>query len=110
MTWRFYFFFFSSRRRHTRYWRDWSSDVCSSDLNIEENYSKGSDLTGLDTGFKDLNDKLGGFHKSDLILIAARPGMGKTAFALNLVANAALRSKAKVAVFSLEMSDRKSVV
>jgi len=77
--------------------------------NIEENYSKGSDLTGLDTGFKDLNDKLGGFHKSDLILIAARPGMGKTAFALNLVANAALRSKAKVAVFSLEMSKEQLV-
>lgn len=71
---------------------------------IEEVYSKGSDITGLDTGFIDLNKKLGGFHKSDLILIAARPGMGKTAFALNLVANAAIRSKSSVAVFSLEMS------
>ena len=68
---------------------------------IEEVYSKGSDITGLDTGFIDLNKKLGGFHKSDLILIAARPGMGKTAFALNLVANAA--------VFSLEMSKEQLV-
>lgn len=77
--------------------------------NIEDNYNNGSEMTGLDTGFKDLNDKLGGFHKSDLILIAARPGMGKTAFALNLVANAALRAKAKVAVFSLEMSKEQLV-
>lgn len=76
---------------------------------IEDVYSKGSDLTGLDTGFIDLNNKLGGFHKSDLILIAARPGMGKTAFALNLVANAAIRSKASVAVFSLEMSKEQLV-
>lgn len=71
---------------------------------IEDLYSSGSELTGLDTGFIDLNNKLGGFHKSDLILVAARPGMGKTAFALNLVLNAALKSKANVAVFSLEMS------
>ena len=76
---------------------------------IEDVYSKGSDLTGLDTGFIDLNNKLGGFNKSDLILIAARPGMGKTAFALNLVANAAIRSKASVAVFSLEMSKEQLV-
>ena len=76
---------------------------------IEEVYSKGSDITGLDTGFIDLNKKLGGFHKSDLILIAARPGMGKTAFALNLVANVAIRSKSSVAVFSLEMSKEQLV-
>lgn len=71
---------------------------------IEEVYSNNSDITGLDTGFIDLNKKLGGFHDSDLILIAARPGMGKTAFALNLVLNASLKSNASVAVFSLEMS------
>ena len=76
---------------------------------IEEVYRKGSDITVLDTGFIDLNKKLGGFHKSDLILIAARPGMGKTAFALNLVANAAIRSKSSVAVFSLEMSKEQLV-
>ncbi|WAW14886.1 replicative DNA helicase [Peptostreptococcus equinus] len=76
---------------------------------LEEVYSSGSDITGLDTGFADLNKKLGGLHKSDLILIAARPGMGKTAFALNLVANAAIKSKASVAVFSLEMSKEQLV-
>lgn len=70
---------------------------------IDERYSSGSELTGLDTGFKDLNKNLGGFHDSDLILIAARPGMGKTAFALNLVLNTAIKGST-VAVFSLEMS------
>lgn len=72
--------------------------------NIEEVYTKGSEITGIDSGFIDLNKTLGGLHNSDLILIAARPGMGKTAFGLNIVLNAALLSNAKVAVFSLEMS------
>ncbi|WP_101773878.1 replicative DNA helicase [Peptostreptococcus faecalis] len=76
---------------------------------IEDVYSSGSDLTGLNTGFSDLNKKLGGLHKSDLVLIAARPGMGKTAFALNLVSNVAIKSKASVAVFSLEMSKEQLV-
>lgn len=77
--------------------------------NIEDLYRKGSEITGVDTGFKDLNKKLGGFHNSDLILIAARPGMGKTAFALNLVANASIKAGASVAVFSLEMSKNQLV-
>ena len=76
---------------------------------IEDVYSKGAELTGVDTGFADLNKKLGGLHKSDLVLVAARPGMGKTAFALNLVANAAIKSSASVAVFSLEMSKEQLV-
>lgn len=76
---------------------------------IEEVSISGSEITGVDTGFSDLNKKLGGFHKSDLILIAARPAMGKTAFALNLVMNAALKSNASVAVFSLEMSKEQLV-
>lgn len=76
---------------------------------IEEVSVKGSDITGLDTGFADLNSALGGFHDSDLILIAARPAMGKTAFALNLVMNAAIKSMASVAVFSLEMSKEQLV-
>lgn len=71
---------------------------------IEELYRNKSELTGLDTGFKDLNKRINGFQKSDLVLIAARPAMGKTAFALNLVTNAAIKAGASVAVFSLEMS------
>lgn len=61
-------------------------------------------LTGVTTGFTDLDDRLSGLQKSDLILIAARPSMGKTALMVNVAMNAALKDKAKVAIFSLEMS------
>ncbi len=61
-------------------------------------------LTGIDTGFYDLNSNLYGFQNTDLIILAARPSMGKTALALNFVRNAAVKGGANVAVFSLEMS------
>ena len=61
-------------------------------------------LTGLTTGFVDLDRKISGLQKSDLILLAARPSMGKTALMVNIATNAALRGGASVAVFSLEMS------
>ncbi|WP_458862509.1 replicative DNA helicase [Acidaminobacterium chupaoyuni] len=62
-------------------------------------------LPGLPSGFSDLDNALGGLNKSDLILIAARPGMGKTSFALNIIMAAAEKSGKDVAVFQLEMSD-----
>lgn len=62
-------------------------------------------LPGLPTGFSDLDNALGGLNKSDLILVAARPAMGKTSFALNMVLSAAKQSGKDVAVFQLEMSD-----
>ena len=62
------------------------------------------DYLGISTGYGDLDRMITGLNKSDLILIAARPGMGKTAFALNIAANVALRGNKTVAVFSLEMS------
>ena len=61
-------------------------------------------LIGLTTGFVDLDEKTAGLQKSNLIIIAARPAMGKTAFVLNLAQNAALKAEAKVLIFSLEMS------
>ncbi|MCI6710531.1 MAG: replicative DNA helicase [Anaerovoracaceae bacterium] len=61
-------------------------------------------LIGLTTGFVDLDEKTAGLQKSNLIIIAARPAMGKTAFVLNLAQNAALKADAKVLIFSLEMS------
>ncbi len=61
-------------------------------------------LTGVSTGFEALDEKTSGFQKSDLILIAARPSMGKTAFALNLCQYAAVNEKKSVAIFSLEMA------
>ena len=63
-----------------------------------------ADYLGISTGYGDLDRMITGLNKSDLILLAARPGMGKTAFALNIAANAALRGKKTVAIFSLEMS------
>lgn len=62
------------------------------------------DFLGISSGYSALDSYTTGLNKSDLILIAARPGMGKTAFALNIAANVGVRSKKPVAVFSLEMS------
>ena len=76
---------------------------------IEKLYTNKSDVTGITTGFKDLNKKINGLQRTDLILIAARPAMGKTAFSLNLVQNAALKGDASIAVFSLEMSKEQLV-
>lgn len=76
---------------------------------IEKLYSDKTEVTGITTGFKDLNKKINGLQRTDLILVAARPAMGKTAFSLNLVQNAALKGDASVAVFSLEMSKEQLV-
>lgn len=71
---------------------------------LQDLYSRTDKLTGLTTGFSDLDRKLGGLQKTDLILIAARPAMGKTAFSLNIAQNAAIKNNASVAIFNLEMS------
>ena len=76
---------------------------------IEKLYTNKEDITGITTGFDDLNKKTNGLQRTDLILVAARPAMGKTAFSLNLVQNAALKGNASVAVFSLEMSKEQLV-
>lgn len=70
---------------------------------IDEMAQKEGSLTGLTTGFIDLDEKTSGLQKSDLIILAARPAMGKTAFALNIAQQAAIKSNAKVLIFSLEM-------
>ena len=67
-------------------------------------------LTGLATGFRDLDEKTSGLQKTDLIIIAARPSMGKTALCLTLAQNAAIIENAVVAVFSLEMSKEQLVM
>lgn len=66
-------------------------------------------LTGLTTGFIDLDYKISGLQKSDLILLAARPSMGKTALMVNIATNSAIKAKASVAMFSLEMSKNQLV-
>jgi len=67
-------------------------------------YGKKSDLTGISTGFVDLDKRTSGFQNSDFIVIASRPGMGKTSLALGIAKNAAMNEKIPVAIFSLEMS------
>src|SRR5688500_4757558 len=64
----------------------------------------GESITGVGSGFKDLDELTAGFQPSDLIIVAARPSMGKTAFVLNIAQNAALDNNVPVAFFSLEMS------
>ena len=71
---------------------------------LEELYNRKQHITGVPTGFVELDYKTAGLHGSELILVAARPAMGKTAFALNIATNAALRGNVPVAIFSLEMS------
>ena len=71
---------------------------------IEELARKKEKITGVPSGFKTLDIKTTGFQNSDLVLIAARPAMGKTSFVLNIATNAAMRANVPVAIFSLEMS------
>ena len=80
-------------------------DVISiSHANISERARLKTKMTGVPTGFHLLDDKTGGLNKANLVILAARPGMGKTSLALNIAQNAARYGDAKVAVFSLEMS------
>lgn len=76
---------------------------------LEELYNRKQHITGVPTGFADLDYRTAGLHGSELILIAARPAMGKSAFALNIATNAALRGNTPVAIFSLEMSKEQMV-
>ncbi len=71
---------------------------------LEELAASDSAIPGLSTGLRDLDRAISGLNKSDLILLAARPGMGKTSMALNILLDAGKRSGKKVAFFSLEMS------
>ncbi|MCP5161117.1 MAG: replicative DNA helicase [Hahellaceae bacterium] len=70
---------------------------------IDELFNSKEAMTGVTTGFRDLDDRTGGMQRSDLIIVAARPSMGKTAFAMNLVEAAVMSDKGPVLVFSMEM-------
>lgn len=87
--------------------RDFShiSDVLETTFErIEQLYNSDGNLTGVGTGYGELDRMTSGFQKSDLIIVAARPSVGKTAFALNVAQNVAVRNGLPVAIFSLEMS------
>ena len=70
---------------------------------IEELFNSGGDITGLSTGFKDLDGMTSGLQPSDLVIVAGRPSMGKTSFAMNLVEHAILAQERPILVFSMEM-------
>jgi len=76
---------------------------------IEELFNKKAPVTGLETGFADLDRMTAGLHSSDLIIIAARPGLGKTSLCLNIAEHAAIRNSKCVGIFSLEMSKEQLV-
>ncbi len=81
------------------------SDVMkSTQKRLEELAKNDKEITGISTGFYDFDKLTSGLHENELIIIAARPAMGKTAFAVNLAVNAALNSNKNVALFNLEMS------
>lgn len=78
-------------------------------VKIEERASMSSDVTGTPTGFQDFDKITTGLHEDNLIILAARPAMGKTALALNIAQNVAVKAKKAVAVFSLEMGSESLV-
>lgn len=90
--------------KHTKSYTPIKDVLVESFTNLEKLYNQKQHVTGVPTQFYDLDDKTAGLHGSELILVAARPAMGKTAFALNIATNAALRANVPVAIFSLEMS------
>jgi len=71
--------------------------------NIEQLHHRDGDVTGIPTGYRDLDQITSGFQRNDLIIIAARPSVGKTAFALNIAQNVSINADENVAIFSLEM-------
>ncbi len=80
------------------------ADILNSTVNkIDELYHQEGSITGLSTGFTDLDAMTSGLQKSDLVIVAGRPSMGKTTFAMNLVENATMITDLPVIVFSLEM-------
>ena len=93
-----------AKTRHSSDYTDIKHVLGKNIEQIQDAQKSGGKLPGLPTGYKMLDRMTTGLQKSDMIIIAARPSMGKTAFALNIAQNAALRSDARVVIFSLEMS------
>lgn len=91
--------------QNTRSDAEFIGDLLSSAFDrLEKLYENKGSIAGYKTGYPDLDKKTAGFHKSDLIILAARPAMGKTALALNFARNVAAINKKAVLIFSLEMS------
>ena len=91
-------------KRKTSEFRNIQDVVYKAQSDLEKLSENKSEITGVATGFYDLDKLTSGFHENELIIIAARPGMGKTAFALNIATNVAKNTKKNVAIFNFEMS------
>ncbi|MBN6890068.1 replicative DNA helicase [Cytobacillus horneckiae] len=78
--------------------------------NIEVMHNRKGDITGIATGFAELDKMTAGFQRNDLIIVGARPSVGKTAFALNIAQNVAVKTRENVAIFSLEMGAEQLVM
>jgi replicative DNA helicase len=93
-----------SQKKNHKDFEHLSSIIVRSFDDFERLYKNKGQITGVTSGFIDLDRKTSGFQKSDFVLIAARPSMGKTAFVLNVALSAAMKGGKSVALFSLEMS------
>ncbi len=93
-----------TERREVRGYYTLNEVIKDSITAIEKLFHRGDNYTGLPSGYKELDDLTSGFQRSEFIVIAARPSVGKTAFALNIAQNAGIDLKKNVAIFSLEMS------
>ena len=77
---------------------------------IQELHEQEGEITGVATGYKDFDQMTAGLHGSDLVIVAGRPAMGKTSFAMNIAEHAAIKHKVPVAIFSMEMSSLQLVM
>ena len=93
-----------AQKKNTKGYSVMKDILVESFAELERLYKKKGNVTGVSTGFYDLDNITAGLHNSDLLIVAARPAMGKSAFAINLAANAAIMSKVPVVIFNLEMS------
>ena len=92
------------KNRKTSEFKPIQEALSQAQSNLEKLSENGGEITGVPTGFYDLDKVTTGFHENELIILAARPGMGKTAIVLNMVVNVAQYTKKNVAIFNLEMS------
>lgn len=92
------------KNRRTTEFKSIQNVLAKAQDDLEKLAEAGNEITGIPSGFSDLDKVTSGFHGSEFIIIAARPAMGKTAFALNIATNIATNTKKSVAIFNLEMS------
>ena len=93
-----------SQKKNSKGYTSIKDVLVESFAKLEELYNQKGKLSGTPTGFADLDLRTSGLHDSDLIIVAARPAMGKSAFAINIATNVALQAGKGVAIFNLEMS------